>query len=516
MQKRKYLLYYPQPFGRGCFTVGKQTQKQAAETQGLHIDRKTVFAITLLLAVILVFAGALTQWVPRGEYQLDADGSVINGTYETLTDAKMPLWKVLASPVLIFTRGEATTALGIIVFIILIGGTFLILDKSGILQYTMRVIVHKYEKKKYVLLATVSFVFMLLAAVIGILEESITLVPLAVAISLALGWDSLVGVGMSLVSVAFGFTAALFNPFNVVVVQQMAGLPLFSGLWLRVIVFVLVYAVLLAFLIPYAKKVERRPEKSLVYESDRVLREKYSAAADGLLLQNPHLRKAAMLFALCLLAAVIPGLAGLLLQRYATLPEGFSNILDFLPMAAMALLFTGGGIAAGSVAGLRGKKLAQAFAQGIKTIAPALPLVLMVVCVTYILQEGKIIHTLLYWVYENIKGFPPGASLLVIFAFVMVLEFFVGSGTAKAFLIMPIVLPLAQLVGLTEQSVVLAFSFGDGFCNILYPTSGVMIIAIGLVGISYGKYMRWFWKLFAAEMLLSVAVLLLASAVGYH
>ena len=497
----------------------KPTNAIAAPDEGSHglkIDRKTIITITALLLGILVFAGALTQLIPRGEYQLDEAGRVIDGTYAPLTDGKMPLWKILASPLLIFAQGEAVTALGIILFIVLIGGTFLVLDKSGVLKYIMSAIVVKYEKRKYLLLAIVSFVFMLLAAVIGILEESITLVPLAVAISLALGWDSLVGIGMSLVSVAFGFTAALFNPFNVVIVQQMAGLPLFSGLWFRLIVFALVYAVLIAFLIFYAKKVEKNPEKSPVYESDRALRAKYTQSIDRDLLQNSNARRAARIFGVCLCVAVLPGIAALLLQRYATLPQGLADVLGFLPMAAMALLFTFGGLYAGSVAGIRGKKLFSAFFQGVKAIAPAMPMILLVVCVTFILKEGKIIHTLLYWVYGLIQGLSPGMSLLVIFTFVLLLEFFVGSGSAKAFLIMPIVLPLAQLTGLSSQSVVLAFSLSDGFCNIVYPTSGVMIIAIGLVGVSYGKYLRWFWKLFAAQIALSILVMFTAVAIGYH
>ena len=119
------------------------------------------------------------------------------------------------------------------------------------------------------------FICMLLSSTAGILEESVTLVPIAVAISLALGWDSLVGLTISLVAVAFGFTAATFNPFNVVTVQKLAGIPIFSGLWLRIVMFVLVYFVLITFLITYAKKIEKDPTKSISYESDIKLREKY-------------------------------------------------------------------------------------------------------------------------------------------------------------------------------------------------------------------------------------------------
>jgi len=486
---------------------------QNESAQGLKLDKKTLITMGVLLLGIVVFAGALTQLVPRGEYQTDAVGNIIPDSYTRLEGAKLPLWKILASPVLIFTEGAATTGVAIILFIVLIGGTFLILDKSGVLKYILTAVVSKFKARKYILLSLVVFIFMLLAAVVGIMEESLTLVPLAVAISLALGWDSLVGIAMSLIAVAFGYSAALFNPFNVILVQELAGLPIFSGLWYRLIVFVLVYLVFIAFLIPYAKKIEKRPEKSIVYESDKAVREKYAGDADMALLEDKNLRKAAMTFVGCVLGVFAAVAVSFALQ--GRVPESLAGFIGYLPTIAMALLFTIGGLLAGRITGLRGKKLLAAFGQGVKAIAPAIPLLLLVICVTFVLSEGKIIHTILYWVYELMKGLTPAASLLVLFLFVMVLEFFIASGSAKAFLIMPIVLPLAQMVGLSGQNVVLAFMLSDGFCNIVYPTSSLMILAIGMVGISYGRYMKWFWKLFLAQMALSVAAMLVAAAIGY-
>jgi uncharacterized membrane protein YeiH len=139
--------------------------------------------------------------------------------------------------------GDAMTGVIIILVITLIGGTFLILDKSGVLKYMMSVIVKKFAHKKYALLAVMIFGCMLLSSFAGILEESVTLVPLAVAISISLGWDSFVGLGISLMSVTFGYAAATFNPFNVGITQSMAGLPMFSGVIFRIFVFAVIYAV---------------------------------------------------------------------------------------------------------------------------------------------------------------------------------------------------------------------------------------------------------------------------------
>ena len=141
--------------------------------------------------------------------------------------------------------------------------------------------------------------------------------------------------------------------------------------------------------------------------------------------------------------------------------------------------------------------------------------IVIILSITYILDEGNIIHTILNFVYNLINGVSPYTAILLLFAFIVFLEFFVGSGTAKAFLIMPIVLPLADMVEVSRQSVTLAFCLGDGFTNLLYPTSGIMIIAIGLVNISYGKWLKFSWKLFALEGIVSVALMVLAIAFNY-
>ncbi len=484
---------------KGCIHLGNSENKQA----GLKINSKTIIFICILLAAVMAFAGALTQILPAGVYETTADGTIINGTY-TQIDEKLPIWKIFLAPILVFGTETALTGVGIILIITLIGGTFLILDKCNVLKYIMAVIIRKFGSKKYLLLNFMILACMVLSSTAGILEESVTLVPIAVAISLALGWDSFVGLGMSLIAVAFGFTAATFNPFNVATVQRMADIPIFSGTGYRLIVFVAVYAVLAGFLTVYAKKIEKNPQKSLCYETDIALREKFNLDDSIAILSDAKTKKAANTF--------LGFLAGVLL----------CIILDFvlkteggISLPGMAILFTVGGLLAGYFSGLKGKNLLRSFGDGIKTIAPIIPVIVIILSITYILDQGNIIPTILNFVYNLIQNVSPYAAILMLFVFIVILEFFVGSGTAKAFLIMPIVLPLADMVDVTRQSVTLAFCLGDGFTNLLYPTSGIMIVAIGLVNISYGKWLKFSWKLFALEGILSVALMLIAVAINY-
>lgn len=215
-------------------------EKNEKKGTGIQLNKKTMIAITALLLAIMLFAGILTKIIPNGAYDVDADGGIIPGTYHTVTQEEVnyPLWRVLIAPFEVFTTPDSVIGLGIILFIVLIGGTFLVMEESGVLQYILQTTVKKFGKKKYLLLAVLVFVCMALSSVVGILEEGVTMVPLACAISLALGWDSMVGLGFSLMSIAFGYAAATFNPFNVVLVQTMAGLPVFSGLGYRIVVFI--------------------------------------------------------------------------------------------------------------------------------------------------------------------------------------------------------------------------------------------------------------------------------------
>ncbi len=474
---------------------------------GLQLNKKTMIALTLVLLVILTFIGVLTQVMPRGEYEVAVQNGhevIVDGTYTVLEDYKMPIWKIALSPILCFGSSQAGTGITIILMIVLIGGSFLILDKCGILKYIMATLIKKFSHKKYVLMAVVVFVCMLLSSTAGILEESITLVPIAVAISLALGWDSLVGLGLSLVSIAWGFTAATFNPFNVVTVQKLAGLEVFSGLWLRLIVFVGVYLILFLFLFSYAKKIEKDPTKSLVYESDKVLREKYDLTDADTVLEDKNIRKGARAFLICILIDI-----------FFIFLDFIVNAGGVLSLPAMAILFTTGGILAGYFTGLKGKNLGLSFLQGAKSIAPAIPLIIFVIAISYVLSEGKIMHTILYELNNIMQGLSPYAAILLLFCVIAILEFFIGSGTAKAFLIMPLIAPLSDLVGITRQSVVTTFCMADGFTNLLYPTSGIMVIAIGLVGVSYGKWIKWSWKLFVGEFIFSAAIMILMVAINY-
>lgn len=474
------------------------------EKGGLRVSAKVFVGTLCILLACLVFAGVLTQTVPMGAFDRVTESGrevIVPGTYrETPEAARLPVWKIILAPVLVLGGSSSATAIMIILLILLIGGTFLVLEKSGVLDYIMAAIIKKYGAKKYTLLRVMILCCMLMGSVLGMFEETITLAPITVALAVALGWDTLVGVGMSVLAVGFGFASGTLNPFTVGVPQKLAELPLFSGLWLRVLVFACVYLLVSTFLVAYAKKVEKDPASSLMAGLPGVVAPApadYEAA-----LARPELRKAAIAFGVILSTVLVYIVAGFFIPALA----------DY-SMPYMAVAFTAGGIVAGRIARL--KKLGGSFLAGIGSIAPSALLILLALGVTYVISAGGILDTLLSSAYNAISGLSPYAAVLAVLGVVLVLQFFIGSAVSKAFMVMPVIVPLADLLGLTRQTVVQAFIFGDGFTNLIFPTNAALLITIGLVGIPYGRWFKWTWKLQLALLALSVVFLEFSVFVHY-
>ena len=237
-----------------------------------NIGTRSFVAALIILFVLMALTYVLTRVLPAGEYQrvvTDGTESIVPGTYQPVTGG-IPFWKWLLSPFLALGASGSATVIAIIAFLLVIGGAFNAMDECGVLSYMFNRVYRMFEQQKYKLLPLVSLFFMCLGAFVGSFEECVPLVPIAVALAYSLGWDALVGLGMSLLAVGFGFSTGVANPFTVGVAQQLVGLPMFSGIWMRLVTFALIYGLLLAFLIPYAKKIERDPKRSIIYDPSMI------------------------------------------------------------------------------------------------------------------------------------------------------------------------------------------------------------------------------------------------------
>ncbi|MCE5193802.1 MAG: Na+/H+ antiporter NhaC family protein [Candidatus Cryosericum sp.] len=470
---------------------------------GIRIGRRAFLSAALILLVLMIVAGVLTRIVPAGEYQRSMqDGREVldPGSFRLTSSHPLPIWRWFTAPIEVLGSSDATMVITIILFILLVGGSFAILDQAGVIRTIIAGIVTRFRSRRYLLIAVVCLFFMAMGAFLGIFEEMVPLIPIVVALAWSMGWDSLTGLGMSLLATGFGFSAAVANPFSIGVAQRIAGLPLFSGAWFRLIVFAVMYIVVVSFVMLHARRIEHASRSTLLWPEELAARAHYQQSSAILTSVTP--RRAVTWFGICLGAMLTIILLGPLipvLQTYS------------LPM--IALVFVAAGLGAGFLAGLGSRNTLRTFASGLAGMAPGILLILMAMSVKYIVAEAGIMDTILHSAATSIARTSPSISSLLIYAMVLGMNFFIGSASAKAFLMMPLLAPLADLVGLTRQIAVTAFCFGDGFSNLLYPTNAVLLIGLGLTSVSYPRWFRWTILIQLLTLVITAAFLLLAVSI---
>jgi uncharacterized ion transporter superfamily protein YfcC len=473
---------------------------------GIKISKKSFLSSLIILLILMIISGVLTRILPPGEYDriiVDGRETIDVNSFKFIEKPDYPFYRWFTAPLEVLWSPDALTVIVIILFILFIGGTFTILEKSGIIKYAMDKIVKRFSSNKFLLLSVLVLFFMAFGSMFGIFEELIALVPICVTLSYSLGWDSLTGLGMSALASGFGFAAAIFNPFTVGIAQELSGLPPFSGFLYRIWIFAIIYAILLAYLLRYAKKIEKEPELSLVYAEDEVHRQRYNRPADADE-ENPNLPKAFRIFTTFLIIIVLFIVSGF-----------FVEFLSSITLPLVAVLFLIGGLASGYASKYSQKGLFKDWINGLTGIAPSVILILMAMSVKVIITNGKIMDTILYYAFNSISSYSPFAAGLLIYLLVLFLEFFIGSASAKAFLVIPIIIPITDMIGITRQATVQAFCFGDGFSNMLFPTNAALMIALGLTPVSYLKWFKWVIKLQLMTFLISMILLFAAIGFGY-
>jgi uncharacterized ion transporter superfamily protein YfcC len=479
----------------------------ADKKSGIQISKKAFLQAVAIIFFLMLTAGLLTRLVPAGEYaRVEMDGrQVIDAKSFAFTERPdYPIWRWFTAPFEVFAAEGSATVIGVILFIVLVGIAFSIMDQSGILKYAIYMIVRKFGQRKYALLAVLTFFFMALGGFFGILEEAVPLVPIVIVLAYTLGWDTMTGLGISILATNVGFSTAVFNFFTIGTAQRLADLPLFSGWGPRIVLFGVVYLILTVFLVRYAKRVERQPEASPVFREDQAERAKYGTfELDAATATNPRMKRAAIFMAVMFL---------LILTVVMVL--SWVESLSDLAMPLSGLLFVIGGIGAALMAGI-GKKAWRAAWDGFLGIAPAIPLLMMAASVKHIIASGGILDTLLHWASGAFAGTSPFVSALIIYGLTLVLELFVTSGSAKALLVIPILMPLADLVNVNRQIAVSAYCFGDGFSNLVYPTNALLLITLSLTVVPYHKWLKWVLRLWPWVIVTTVAFLAIAVAINY-
>ncbi|HOV93559.1 MAG TPA: hypothetical protein PLT87_01625 [Spirochaetales bacterium] len=484
---------------------------------GLKLSVKEFFTSFLILLALMIFTGILTRVLPSGQFDRAPGPNgevVVPGTYRVIEKPSFPVWRWFTAPVEVLGSPDGVQAIVIIIFIMIVGGAFAILEKAGVLEESINSIAKRFSGRKYVLLAIITLFFMSIGSLLGIFEEVIPLVPLAIALSYSLGWDTYVGLGMSILATNLGFSAAIANPFTIGVAQKLAGLPLFSGAGFRFLIFACVFALFYAWLFWFAKQTEKRKAKEgLDARRDSVAGGDLAGIGDFAGLSNSESRGKDLKPAR---GVIVFGIS-LVVLLAAILTISLTRVLSDYSMPIIAVLFLIAGFASGIAAGLGFGKSVKAFLKGAQNILPGVILILMAMAIKYIITKGGIMDTILYAASNVIGEGKTNAFFTagLIYVFTLLMDFFVSSASAKAFLLMPILVPIADMTGLTRQIAVQAYAFGDGFSNMIFPTSAVLLIALGLAGISWTDWFKKTWKLTLMVFVVTLALLMVGIVVGY-
>lgn len=462
------------------------------DSKGPGISTRSFLTAIIVIFCLMVASFILGNTIPGGSYARirNAAGEFILYTaagFRTVSGG-ISFKEWILSPILVLNAPGSGSLIAVIAFLLVIGGIFSSLDHCGLMKYMLQRTVHRFAGVRWRLMAVTSLLFMAMGAMIGSFEEVVPLVPIVTALAVSLGWDPLTGIGMSLLAAGCGFASGVCNPFTVGVAQQLAELPMFSGAWLRVLSFVLIWILLFTFLRRHARKVERPSDTSAA--SDFVPDKKMDRA-------------------LGCFGGVLGG--GIVL----VFCSAFLPFLRDFTMIIVAVTFLAAGLIAAPMSGMSAGKLAKTFFQGVVTILPAVVMILMASSIKYTLEEARVLDTILHKAVQLAGTLPDWSVILFIYLVVMVMNFFIPSGSAKAFMLIPLIVPLAQIFGISPQLCIVAFAFGDGFSNAFYPTNPVLLISLGLVDVSYGDWFRWSGKFQLMNILLTSGILLFGLAVGY-
>ena len=532
--------------------------------------RKVPHTFVIVFCCILL-AAAMTWFIKPGKYIQEQVGNEkvmtfyyqdqLPEPYASEFHAEPQTWQVFSA---LFKGFEKQS--GIIVFILIVGGAFWIMSKSRAIDTGIMAFLHftqRLERKRWIrkigvnniIITMVMILFSLFGSVFGMSEETIAFTLIIIPLAISMGYDSITGVCMVYVAAHIGFSGAMLNPFTIGIAQGIADIPLFSGIGYRAVCWAILTVIGIIFALIYANKVKKNPTLSIVHENDNYWRSQKSEdgsqkEGDSSRLSTLHPPLSTPWWVYALVAALLVYCA----IRYpmTTLKVGNStSTLPLLPIGAglyliigffalrkstayfiltllfgtvyylivgvlgydwyimeIATLFLFMGICSGFAFGKSASEIAKLFIEGMGDILSAAVIVGLAAGIVIVLQDGGIIDTILYGLSKSMSNLGAIASTEIMYGIQTLINIVIPSGSAKAAITMPIMAPFSDLIGISRQTTVMAFQFGDGFTNMITPTSGVLIATLGVARIPWEKWVRFIWKFILVLMVVGALLLI--------
>lgn len=486
-----------------------QKEKNMRES---FLKRIKIPHVFILLIGVILFCSIITYIIPSGSYQREKKNIggltktvVIPGTYEKKSKHISPKGAILgeeiekkATPVsflgfLTAVPRGMEEAQDIIFFIFIIGGVFSILQRTGTINAVLQNLLNRFSNSGPLLTVILMTIIAICGSTLGMGEEFIPLVPIFLIVSKKLGYDRIYGLALMMLAADIGFAAATTNPFTVQIAQGIAELKLGSGITLRIIFLLCCLITTIAYVLHYGAKIKKDPSKSIMKDDDFSLSkhtfEKHELEASHIWILISFIG----IFALIIYAV-------LNMDWWLAEMSGGFLLIGFVAVFLSKLSFT---------------EANKAFIKGMEDMVVAALVVGFARGIQVVLVDGQIMDTIIYSAAKVLRNFPNYIAAEGMFVFQTILNFFIPSGSGQAAVTMPLMAPLADVLGLTRQTAVLAFTCGDGFSNTIIPTSGILMAMLSLAKIPYDKWLRFVFPLFLILSLLSVIFLAIAVGIGY-
>lgn len=451
--------------------------------------KRGINTFVLLFAVLLVMA-ILSYILPAGQYdrqEVNGRNIVVEGTYHLVDRTPVSVLGLFTS-----IHQGLVEAAPIVFYIIIIGGMINVMNSTGALNALLSTTAEKLSKKRLAFIAILMLIFALGGSFIGMAEESLMYLPIIIPFALALGFDAFTGCAIVLLGMSIGFTTAVMNPFTVGIAQGIAELPMFSGLPLRIGLFVVLYISAVLFVYHHANKVIKDP--SLGIWGDR----RYEGVA---VIEKTEFTGRHKLILAVFVLAIIALIIGVI--KYGFYMGEYSGVFI---IAAIIFAILGK---------MSSNEFIEKFMEGAQNILSGALICGLARGIVVVLTNGNIIDTILNGaatILEHTSASVCAAGMFVVQAAIHLL---VPSGSGQAMLTMPIMIPLADLLDVTRQTACLIFTLADGIGNTILPTSGYFMAALAVAGLSWGQWAKKMWTFVVAEYVVAIVVVVIANMTGY-
>ncbi|MCY7009076.1 AbgT family transporter [Fusobacterium simiae] len=449
----------------------------------------------VLIFILLIIISILTYIIPAGQYDRYIDNAIgremVNPeSYHSVENTPISLWNLLMS----VPKGLDQAA-SIINFLFIIGGAFGILQSTGALDAFINKCVKKLQGRERLVIPFFLIFWALGGSILGNFEECLAFIPMQIMLCLALGFDSIVGLALGLCGVCVGYMGAIMNAFTIGIAQQIAGLPIYSGMGFRLIVWSVMLIAAIVYIWNYAGKIKKDPTKSLMYYEDLNSKFREQQIEDI----NFQRRHKLVLFIF---------LIGIIIIIFGVIKYGFY-------ITEMGAVFVGLSVIMGLVGGLKLNGTVEAFIKGCHNLLYACMCVGFARALTIVMTDGKMLDVIVHSATYLLNGLPNLIKAPSMFIVQSIINILIPSGSGQAVVTMPIMVPIADVIGITRQTAVLAFQMGDGITNLFTPTSASLMAGLAIAGISWGKWMKWFGKLFLIWIIIGIIACMIATGINY-